>query len=181
MPENNCQSNINNLYGNYFSFVIDRGTDKLELMIQKANLPGLSVPEQPQPTIFGTTIPVPTTSVQFEQLTVEFLVDSDLSNWKSIYSWIRDITNIQDAESYNLAYKYWHHTASLILHPTLNCDTPNPVLTVKFLNIVPVRLTGLVFQADVADAPVLKSTCIFKYSHYELSPDAPSALKQPYD
>jgi uncharacterized ubiquitin-like protein YukD len=40
------------------------------------------------PTILGTTIPVPTMTIQFEQLNVEFLVDSNLANWKSIYSWI---------------------------------------------------------------------------------------------
>lgn len=181
MAQNNCQSNINNLYGNYFSFVINRGTQNLELMVQKVNLPGLSVPEQPQPTILGTTVPIPTMSIQFEQLTVEFLVDSNLQNWKSIYSWIRDITNIQDATNYNLNYKNWHHTASLILHPTVNCDTPNPVLTVQFDNIVPVRLSGLVFQSDVSDAPILKATCIFKYSHYELTPDATSSLGAAYD
>lgn len=180
MSSNPCQDNINNLYGNYFSFIIDRGTDQLELMVQKANLPGLTVPEQAQPTILGTTIPVPTMTVQFEQLNVEFLVDSNLANWKSIYSWIRDITNIQNASDYDLAYRFWHHTASLILHPTIGCDTPNPVLTVRFANIVPVRLSGLIFQSDVSDAPVLKASCIFKYSHYELDPDAPSSLGQSY-
>jgi hypothetical protein len=180
MPVNPCQDNTNNLYGNYFSFKIDRGTDSLELMIQKANLPGLTVPDQAQPTILGTTIPVPSMTVQYEPLTVEFLVDSNLENWKSIYSWIRDITNIQNADDYDLTYQSWHHTASLILHPTISCDTPNPVLTVSFANIIPVRLTGLIFQADVSDVPILKASCTFKYSHYELNPDAPSELGDNY-
>lgn len=180
MSANICQDNINNLYGNYFSLKIDRGTDSIELMVQKANLPGIVVPDQPQPTILGTTVPVPTLAIQYEPLSVEFMVDSNLENWKSIYSWIRDITNIETAEDYDLAYRYWHHTASLILHPTINCDTPNPVLTVSFANIVPIRLSGLIFQTDVADVPILKATCVFKFSHYTLTPDAPESLGRPY-
>jgi hypothetical protein len=81
-----CQDNTNNLYGNYFQLKILRGTSRLELMVQKANLPGITIPDQAQPTIFGTTIPVPSMTAQFEPLTVEFLVDQDLENWKSIYS-----------------------------------------------------------------------------------------------
>jgi hypothetical protein len=171
-----CQDNTNNLYANYFSFKIERGTDPLELMVQKANLPGITVPDQSQPTIYGTTVPVPTMTVQYEPLVVEFLVDSNLENWKTIYSWMRDITNIQDANSYDLAYQNWHYSAALILHPTINCDVPNPVLTVKFANVIPVRLSGLVFQTDAADAIILKASATFKYSYYELTPDAPTEL-----
>jgi hypothetical protein len=180
MTTNPCQSNTNNLYANYFSFKIERGSDPLELMVQKANLPGITVPDQAQPTIFGTTVPVPTMTVQYEPLVVEFMVDSDLANWKIIYSWMRDITNIQDAISYDLTYQSWHYSGALILHPTIGCDTPNPVLTVKFANLIPVRLSGLIFQSDTADAPIIKASATFKYSYYELTPDAPTELGGDY-
>jgi hypothetical protein len=180
MTTNPCQDNTNNLYANYFSFKIQRGTDQLELMVQKANLPGLTVPDQSQPTIFGTTIPVPTMTVQYEPLVIEFLVDNNLNNWKTIYSWMRDITNIQDAYNYDLAYQNWHYSAALILHPTVNCDTPNPVLTVKFAHVIPTRLSGLVFQSDAADAIIIKASATFKFSYYDLNPDAPGALGYPY-
>ena len=181
MTTNPCQSNTNNLYANYFSFKIERGTDSLELMVQKANLPGITVPDQPQPTIFGTTIPIPNMTIQFEPLIVEFIVDNNLNNWKSIFSWMRDITNIEDAYNYNLNYQNWHYSASLILHPTDSCDTPNPVLTVKFANVIPVRLSGLIFQTDVSDAPILKASATFKYSYYTLNPDAPEELGAGYE
>jgi hypothetical protein len=179
MSTNPCQDNTNNLYANYFSFKIERGTNSLELMTQKVNLPGVTVPDQSQPTIFGTTVPIPTMVIQYEPLVVEFLVDSNLENWKTIYSWMRDVTNIKDATNYDLTYQKWHYTASLILHPTTSCPT-DPVLTVNFFHVIPVRLSGLIFQSDVADAPILKSSCTFKYSFYELIPDAPSSLGGEY-
>jgi hypothetical protein len=180
MPGNPCQNDINNLYGNYFTLVINRGTTILELMVQKANLPGITVPDQSQPTIFGTTVPVPTLVAQFEPLTIEFLVDANLANWKSIYSWMRDITNIENASDYNLAYRDWHYTASLILHAPINCDDPNPILTVEFNHLIPTRLSGLILQVDVPDAPILKASCTFKYSYYKLNPDAPEELGPDY-
>jgi len=137
----------------------------MELMAQKANLPGISIPDQPQPTTLGITIPIPTLSAAFDPLTVEFVVDSDLTNWKNLYSWIRNITNIKDDVSHNLAYQDWHNFANLyIIDPTNNCD----ILKVTFHYIVPVKLSGLVFQSDSTDAIVQKATCMFKYSYYDI-------------
>ena len=85
----------------------------MELMCQRANLPGISVPDQNQPTVLGVTVPVPTMSANFELLNVEFIVDSDLTNWKNLYSWIRNITNITNDVDHNLLYQDWHHSANL--------------------------------------------------------------------
>ena len=176
-----CQTSFSNLYGNYFIFSVNRptegqsntpSTEILELMVQKVNLPGLTVPDVPQPTTLGITIPVPTLAVQYESLNVEFLVDGQLENWKSLYSWMRNLANIENDTGYNLdTYQQWHGSASLILPQPIDCDTPSPNLTVSFSNLVPTRLTGLIFQADVTDAPILKASCSFRFSHYTISPD----------
>lgn len=148
-------------------------------MITKTNLPGLSIPDQPQPTIFGTTIPVPTMAAQFEPLTVEFLVDNNLENWKSIYSWMRNVTNIKDSTSNNIAnYQDWHYTATLTLPSALykydGCV--EPILTVQFEHLIPTKLSGMVFTSETNDAQHLKASCSFKYSYYTLNPDAPNNL-----
>lgn len=178
MTANPCQTNTDLLYNNYFQLKILRGTTVLELMVTKANLPGITIPDQAQPTIFGTTIPVPTMSVQYEPLYVEFLVDSNLTNWKSIYSWMQNMTNIQDSTSNNLPYGDWHYTATLILPSTTykynGCV--DPVLTVGFQNFIPVKLTGIIFNSESNDSQQIKSACTFKYSYYTLNPPAPENL-----
>ena len=75
MPQGCTADNTDPLYSNYFQLSFGRGTRQLELMIQKCNLPGLIIPDQAQPTIFGTTIPIPSMAIQFETLNVEFIVD----------------------------------------------------------------------------------------------------------
>ena len=91
-----CKNNINPLYNNYFRLTFSRGTSQFELMCQRVTLPGLSIGETKQPTTLGTTIPIPTLAANFEPLKVDFIVDNDLTNWKSIYSWMRNISNIDN-------------------------------------------------------------------------------------
>ena len=173
----NCISNINPLYNSYFTLFFGRGTNQFELNCQKANLPGCTVPDVNQPTIFGTTIPVPTLQFNYETLNVEFIVDSNLENWKSIYSWMRNIANIDTDDTYNIDYQDWHHQATLILYdPTTQC----PLNKILFHYIVPTKLGGLNFQTDSADAILQKATCQFKYSYYTFCPDAPNNLKNQY-
>jgi hypothetical protein len=90
---------------------------------------------------------------------------------------MRNITNIKDSTSNNLDYQDWHYTATLIIPPSLyKYETCDPILTVTFENVIPIKLSGVVFQSDVNDAPHVKASCIFKYSYYTLSPDAPNDL-----
>lgn len=167
-----CSDNINPLYNNPFKLVINRDTDQMELMVQKVNLPGLSISEQAQPTIFGTTIPVPSLAASFEPLNVEFIVDSNLENWKKIYSWLRDMTNIADDVSYELAYQKWHWSGSLfVFGPQSSPTCSDLALTVNFVNLIPVALSGLNFRADSPDLDIQKATCKFKYSYYTMTPD----------
>jgi hypothetical protein len=178
MADTNCFDNTNPLYSNYFQFTVKRGTKKLELMTQRVNLPGLTVPDHPQGTIFGTTVPVPTLAANYEPLSIEFIVDENLENWKSIYSWIRNITNIKDANSDNAVYGQWHGSATLTI-PNTNFrygGCTSNVLSVSFVHIVPTKLSGLIFQSDTSDVNILKATCMFKYSYYELTPAGDSNL-----
>jgi hypothetical protein len=170
----NCNSNINPLYNNYFKLLFNRGTRQFELMCQRANLPGLTIGEATQPTTLGVTIPYATTSVQFEPLKVEFIVDYDLANWKSLYSWIRNITNIENDTDYNLNYEDWHINATLqILDPT---DCYSEELKITFYNVIPISLSGIIFQTDNQDVSIVKANANFKYSYYTMEPDAPSDL-----
>lgn len=160
-----CTSNINPLYNSYYRLIFGRGTKQMELLCQRVNLPGISVPDQAQPTTLGVNIPVPTVAATFEPLTVEFIVDSDMENWKSIYSWIRNITNIQNDTDFNLEYQDWHHSANLFVYSsTTNCE----ILRATFHYIIPSSLGGLVFQSDSSDALIQKATCRFKYSYFDL-------------
>jgi hypothetical protein len=169
-----CTANINPLYNSYFTLIFGRGTKQFELNCQKANLPGCTVPDTAQPTIFGTTVPVPTMQFNYETLNVEFIIDSELENWQSIYSWMRNMANIDTDNTNNLTYQNWHHEAVLsIFDPVSHCVKTG----VTFKYIVPTRLSGINFQSDSADAIIQRATCQFKFSYYYFNPEVPENLK----
>jgi hypothetical protein len=163
--------------------VFGRGTDQLEFLIQKANIPGISISDTPQPTTFGTTIPVPTMGVAFEPLTVEFIVDENLENWKTLYSWIRNLSNIDTDDQYNLSsYQSWHKVASLFVYDSTakfnaGTDCTGVTLRIDFNYIIPTSLSGIIFQSDSTDVIIQKATCKFKYSYYDLNPDATAIIE----
>jgi hypothetical protein len=168
-----CTTNLNPLYNSYFNLFFGRGTKQFELNCQKANLPGCTIPEVNQPTTLGTTIPIPTMQFNYETLNVEFIVDSNLENWQSIYSWMRNLANIENDTDYNADYQDWHHEANLIIY---SASTNCPVTKVTFNYIVPSKLSGLVFQSDSSDAIIQKATCQFKFAYYDFCPDVPENL-----
>lgn len=175
-----CYDSINPLYNNLFKLVLNRDSDQFELMVQKVNLPGIGISDQPQPTIFGTTIPIPTMAAAFDPLSVEFIVDSQLENWKKIYAWIRQLANISNDDEHNICYQKWHNSSATLkifkqdykypVQATIDC--PDPVLcTITFENLIPISLSGLNFQSDTTDLMIQKATCRFKYSYYTIDPD----------
>lgn len=169
-----CKNNINPLYSNYFKLTFSRGTSQFELMCQRANLPGITIGETKQPTTLGTTIPIPTLSATFEPLRVEFIVDNDLTNWKSIYSWMRNVTNISEDNQYNIDYQSWHIKATLDILDPVNCN--DVLLSFTFNNVIPISLGGINFQTDNSDVNLVKTTASFAYSYYTMIPDAESDL-----
>ena len=182
-----CYDSIDPLYNNPFSFTLNRKsydststkTSTIELMVQQVNLPGITIPDQPQPTILGTTIPIPTMMVTFEPLNIEFIVDSNLNNWQSIFTWMRQMTNIENDYEHNLDYQNWHiNTGTLKIYkqntkyPTQDTAACSDLVlsTIKFYNLIPIALSGLKFQSDSTDLIIQKATCRFKYSYYTMDP-----------
>ena len=97
-------TNINPLLTNAYKFDIKRGDDKLSLFGQGVVLPGLKLNVQPQPTTLGIQIPVAVNTFNFEPLALEFIVDENLENWKSIYDWMKSIGNIKNDDIFRYTY-----------------------------------------------------------------------------
>jgi len=154
-------TNINQLQTNYYNFSINKGSENIKLFCQTVALPGVQLNTQPQPTILGIQIPVAVNTFTFEPLRVEFLIDEDLENWKSIFDWMKQIGNISDDVS-NVPYNQWATTANL----TILASNYFPNMNIAFYYVVPVALSGIPFRSDSNDSAPLKATATFAYSYY---------------
>lgn len=167
-------TNINPLSPSGFRFSIQK-LPKLQFYCQTVNLPGIVLGEPSFGTPFSR-IPVPGETLTFTDLTVQFLVDEDMSNYKALQGWLyglgfpldyQQYVNFQKLDSINsagnndLAKNY--SDASLFILTNNNSEN----ILLSFRNLFPTSLESLTFTGVDNDINYLIGNATFKYSYYE--------------
>lgn len=137
MPDVPIETNI--LKGYQFKFEIHI-FPHVTYHCQSTQLPSISI-DQPELATPHRNMILPGTKVTFDPLTVTFLVDDDLSNWKEVYYWILKM-------GFDKA-KFKDLRSDGTLH-ILNGDL-TPKTTVKFINLHPTSLSELTFDSTQVD------------------------------
>jgi hypothetical protein len=165
-------NNINPLSPNGFLFSIQK-LPTLNFFCQQVNLPGilLGSPEFGNP--FRST-PVPGETLTYDQLTVQFLVDENMTNYKSIYNWLvalgfptsyDEYLTFLNADERNitseLAKNYSDATIQIL------GSNNAAVQTVQIYDLFPISLDSLVFQSTNQDVQYLVGNATFRYSYYK--------------
>mgnify|MGYP003136302015 FL=1 len=161
-PVSRQPTNVNYLYQTFFRFQIHR-LPKMEYFIQRVNLPGFGSDQAlEQPTRF-VAAKHPTARPRFDNLTMTFLVNESMENWREIYDWMKTIYLVKNHDDYN--EKISNHFSDGTLH-ILN-SAMNPKLEIKFRNLLPVSMTGFEFDSSVTDLVPFTSEITFAYDYYE--------------
>jgi len=94
-------------------------------------------------------------------LSVSFIVDEDLTNYNSIYKWIRDNGNADEmARTTSETDIYTNGQLHIVT------SQYNPAFIVDFRNIFPVSLTGLQFDATITDVEYITADVTFKHQQF---------------
>jgi hypothetical protein len=175
-----------------FKFQITK-LPKVEYFCTAVNIPGISIPSPAQPTPLAD-IPLPGDTISFEDLSVTFLVDENLENYREIHGWMYGIgfpisrtqfgalvdagkdrfpTDGRDSLKTDPGkVKYGAKPLGPIFSDaTLNVLTSknNPNIEVRFSDVFPTALTGLDFNQQADDVNYLSATVTFKYKVYEFA------------
>ena len=167
---------------------------KVEYFCTAANIPGISIPSPAQVTPLAD-IPLPGDTISFDDLSVTFMVDENLENYREIHGWMygigfpisrtqfgalveagkdrfptdgKNISQTHDAGK----VKYGPSPLGPIFSDaTLNVLTSknNPNIEVRFSDVFPTALTGLDFNQQADDVNYLSATVTFKYKVYEFA------------
>ena len=164
--------NRNFLSPSGFQFNLAR-TPKVDFFSNSARIPGITLGE----IMVGNylkSVPVPGDQVQFEDLTLQFIVDENLENFLEIHSWIYalgypdSVAQFQklvkdpfSGEIDNL--KQFSDGTLTVLNSNFN-----PMAYVKFKDMFPVSLSTLEFTAQETDYSYFTATVTFKYLLYEI-------------
>lgn len=164
---------INPLSPNGYMFSVQR-LPLVTFFCQEVNLPSVTLGTATQNTPYVDT-PLPGDKVEYGALTVQFLVDQSMKNYRSIHDWLvglgfpennEQYTNVIESAtitSYEAAQAYSDATLTVL-------DNSNkPIQTIQFVDVYPESLDSLTFLSTSQDVQYLVGVATFRYSHYKFA------------
>lgn len=168
--------NLNPLSPTGFRFQITK-LPQLQFFCQTVNLPAITLGEPMFGTPF-TPIPIPGETMTFGDLTVQFLVDEDMLNFKALQGWLYGLGFPTDYQQYvnfqkldtvvggtNTDLTRNYSDASLFI--LTNNNTEN--IIVNFKNVFPTSLESLTFTGVDTDVNYLIGNATFRFTYYEFA------------
>lgn len=165
-------SNINPLSPNGYMFSIAK-LPEVSYFCQEVNLPTLSLGSSVQNTPLAANN-IPGDMLDFSPLTVQFLVDENMSNYKAIHNWMVGLgfpeKNSQyddmlassvNANASNSAKAYSDAVLGVL------GNTGSTIQTIQFIDLYPESLESLTFLSTSQDVQYLVGVATFRYTHYK--------------
>ena len=164
--------NLSPLSPNGFQFSIQK-LPNLTFFAQQVNLPGLTFGEPMQANPFAS-VAIPGDHITYDTLNVQYLIDSQLSNYLGIYNWLialgfpqtyTQYTNFVDSQAANV----YSELAKNYSDATLQILTPGNGIaaTIQFVDAFPVALDTMTFNSTNNDVQYLVGNATFRYSYYK--------------
>ena len=161
-----------------YKFVLNRAP-KVAFFANSANIPGIELGTTEQPN-YLRKIPVPGDMMEFEDLTLRFMVDEDLENYMEVQNWMRglgfpeslsEIYNLQNQKEFKKYYPDVFRSEMNIysdgtLYVLTNTEVNN--FKVKFQGLFPYSLTTIQFDSTPEDIRYVTAEVKFKYMMYNI-------------
>ena len=166
---------------------------KVEYFCTAANIPSISLGQASQPTPLKD-VPLPGDKLDYDNLTISFLVDENLENYREIHGWLTGLgfpkdhlqfRNLQNAGSDRFpttsnvgiskelgkVSKAVQDDGGLYSDATLSVLTSKNTknLEVRFRDLYPISLSGLDYNQQETDIQYLSATVSFAYKIYEFA------------
>ena len=163
-------TNVNPLSPNGFMFSLQR-IPELTYFCQEVTLPAVALPSVGINTPY-VQYPVPGDIVDFSELTVQFLVDAEMTNYRALFKWLTGLgfpeNNAQyTAEIQNKMSLNESAAASSDATLTILGNTNRPIQTIEFKDCIITSLNSLLFTSTSSDVQYLVGNATFRYTLYK--------------
>ena len=145
----NQPKNMNPLADVQFKFDI-AALPETSFFVQTTSLPGISLTPMEIGLPQRTGLALNTGVIQYEELTIAFLVDEYLKNWMEVYNWM--LGNPSE-------------TSGVL---TILSSSMNPTMEAHFKQLFPTSLSALEFDSTTADPTYQQASVSFKYTEYTI-------------
>ena len=171
-----------------FKFTISQ-LPKVQFFTTAANVPDLTLADAIIPTPFKP-IPVMGSNHTFSNLSVTFIVDEFLENYRELHDWLTGIGFPKDRKQFKDFRSNTSNTGGASPTPvqdvgkvgksvsdsamfsdatlTILSNKNNPIVEVRFANMYPVSLGALEFTQQAGDVEYLTVQADFTYQIYEI-------------
>ena len=179
-----------------FRFMIHQ-LPKVEFFTTAANIPSISLGELVIPTPYKS-IPILGDNLTFDNLSISFIVDEELQNYRTIHDWMvgigfpksrQQFIDFRSSGSNTPQAGAGGNTGTGVVNKeiggrggpsiadkafytdatlTILSNKNNPVVEVRFSDLFPVALSGLDYNQNVTDVEYLTATIDFRYKLYEI-------------
>ena len=169
-PFNKQISNRNFLSPVGFEFSLAK-YPKVSFFCNTAKIPQITLQTVSEST-YLKQIDIPSDQLEYSDLTLRFLVDEDLVNYKTIHNWLTSLGFPESTEQYadmlnedgvRDPLNFYSDGTLIILNSNYN-----PKAQVKFKDLFPVSLTSLDFNATDTDINYFTAEVSFKYTVYNI-------------
>lgn len=147
-------------------------TPKVDFFSNSAKIPGIQLGNIKVGN-YLKAIDLPGDNIQFEDLTLQFIVDENLENYLEIHNWIyglgypESVSEFQDlitnAQGQKDVKEQFSDGTLAILNSNFNVSA-----RVKFRDLYPISLSSLEFTATENDYTYFTATVTFKYLFYTI-------------
>ena len=155
-----------------FRFTLAR-YPKVSFFTNSARIPELTMSVAIQPNYLNE-IPVPGSAMTFGDFNLRFLVDENMENYRIVHEWITGLgfpETTQQFKSLTTDDDNIRDMKEQYADGTLRILNSNfrEVAKVKFLDLFPVSLSSLDFDATQTDVNYFTAQATFKYTVYQLT------------
>ena len=164
--------NRNFLSGVAFKFNLTK-FPKVDFFSNSARIPELNLELTRQPS-YLKNIDVPGERLTYGDLTLRFLVDENMENYISVYTWLKGLGFPESTKEFadlNKDKEGLRDPKQAFCDGTLSILNSNykEVAKVKFQDLFPVTLTSLDFDATNTDVQYFTAQATFKYTVYKIT------------
>ena len=171
-----------------FRFLINQ-LPKVQYFTTEANIPGITLDEAELGSPLKN-IPLLGSKLDYEDLTITFIVDENLENYIEMHTWLTAIGFPKDKKQFRdfrsttsntktstrgeskdigdvkAATPETSMTSDAVL--TILTNKNNPVVECRFRDVFPTSLSGLTYSQNQTDVEYLTASITFKYQIYEI-------------
>ena len=126
---------------------------------QRVNIPGITLSNTIQSTPFAN-IPIEGDVLEFEDLTIGFIVDEDMQNYLELYNWLQSLGFPERYSQYDNETSSIKSDMNILLHT----NKSNPNYSVVFKDVFPVSLGAIAFDTNATTLDPIVIDATFKYS-----------------